>query len=120
MPHAAAASRCPEHQITRKHVQVASRGRLLIVKTYFPGEGKVGRRCLDSAVLEMIRRYRIEDAVWPIVPEFILQDKLGHSNQGSIARAWSLIGTIMKDINSKPRISSPKIHSVRPSRVWSS
>lgn len=97
---------------------MASRGRLLIVNTYFPGEGKVGRRYLVSAVLEMIRRYRIEHAVWLIVPAYILQDKLGHSNQGSIARVWSLIGTIMEDISSKPSISSPKIHSVRPSRAW--
>lgn len=50
---------------------------MLIVNTYFPDEGKVERLCLDLAVLGMIRRYRIEDAAWPVVHAFILQDKLG-------------------------------------------
>lgn len=50
---------------------------MLIVNTYFPDEGKVERLYLDLAVLEMIRRYRIKDAVWPVVHAFILQDKLG-------------------------------------------
>lgn len=57
---------------------MAFEGRMLIVKTYFPGEGKVRGLYLDLAVLEMIRRYRIKNAVCPIVHAFILRDKLGH------------------------------------------
>lgn len=40
---------------------------------------------IDLAVVEMIRRYRIENAVWPIVHAFILQDKMGRSNPDSVS-----------------------------------
>lgn len=76
MPHATVVFRCPEHQIIRGDVYVAFEGRMLIVNTYFPDEGKVKRLYIDLAVLDKIRRYRIEDAVWPVAHAFILQDKL--------------------------------------------
>lgn len=102
-----------KHQITRGDVYVASKGRMLIVKTYFPGEGKVRRLYRDLAVLKVIRRYRIEHAVWPMVHSFILQDKLDSPSRGSIDYFSLLIGTIIGTINGTPRMSGPKLSSVQ-------
>lgn len=64
-------------------------------------------------MLKVIRRYRIEYAVWPLVHAFILQDKLGSPSRGSIDYFSLLIGMIMGTNNGTPRMSGPKLFSVQ-------
>lgn len=64
-------------------------------------------------MLKVIRRYRIEHAVWPLVHAFILQDKLDSPRRGSIDYFSSLIGTIIGTTNGMPRMAGPKLSSVK-------